>query len=151
MAYCAKCEKETLDGNFCNECGATLVREISTTQNEKKNSSNSTTSPWQKELFALDLPLIILAQIENLSHEQQAFFLNQYESKRKSKFLAYLLWFFFGFHYLYVGKWGMQFLFWFTGGGFGIWWFVDLFRMSGIIANKNNDIAVEILLLAKHF
>lgn len=148
MAYCIKCGKESIEGNFCNECGTSLVSAISTTNNVP---NNSTTSPWQTELFALGLPLMIISQVKNLSHAQQTFFLNQYESKRKSKFLAYLLWFFVGLHYVYVGKWGMQFLFWFTAGGFGIWWFIDLFRMSGIIANKNNDIAVEILLLAKHF
>lgn len=42
---------------------------------------------------------------------------------------AALLCFFFGFfgvHRFYVGKIGTGILFFFTGGGLGIWWIIDL-------------------------
>jgi TM2 domain-containing membrane protein YozV len=52
----------------------------------------------------------------------------------KSKGVAYLLWFFLGIlgaHRFYLGKVGTGLLYLFTGGVFGIGWFIDLFTLSG--------------------
>lgn len=51
----------------------------------------------------------------------------------KSKFVAYLLWFFLGLlgvHKFYLGKIGMGIVYLFTGGFFTIGWFIDLFTLS---------------------
>lgn len=41
-------------------------------------------------------------------------------------------------HYVYVNKIGLALLFLFTGGGFGIWWFIDLVRViSGNFPDQN--------------
>lgn len=74
------------------------------------------------------------------SGSQNAFF-NEYERKKKKKSIGWLAWFLIGWHYLYVGKVGMQFAFWFTLGGFWIWWIVDFFRMPSIIRSANEQIA----------
>jgi len=55
----------------------------------------------------------------------------------KSVGIAYFLWFFFGLHYAYLGKWGIQILYWLTMGGFGIWALIDLFTMSNKVFNYN--------------
>jgi hypothetical protein len=62
---------------------------------------------------------------------------NFLQSQIKSSGTAYILWFFFGFHYAYLGKWGLQFLYWITFGGFFIWAIIDLFTLSGRVANHN--------------
>jgi hypothetical protein len=59
------------------------------------------------------------------------------QSQIKSSGSAYLFWFFFGCHYAYLGKWGLQFLYWITFGGFFIWAIIDLFTLSGRVANHN--------------
>ena len=59
------------------------------------------------------------------------------QSQIKSSGTAYLLWFCFGLHYAYLGKWGVQFLYWITFGGIGIWALIDLFTLSGRVANHN--------------
>jgi TM2 domain-containing membrane protein YozV len=59
------------------------------------------------------------------------------QSQIKSSGTAYLLWFFFGFHYAYLGKWGTQILYWITFGGFFIWAIIDLFTLSGKVTNHN--------------
>ena len=59
------------------------------------------------------------------------------QSKIKSSGTAYLLWFLLGAHYAYLGKWGLQILYWITLGGVGIWALIDLFTMSGKV-NKHN-------------
>ena len=66
------------------------------------------------------------------------------QSKIKSTGTAYLLWFFLGFHYGYLGKWGLQLLYWVTLGGFGIWALIDLFTLSGKIDRYNANIYQQI-------
>ena len=66
------------------------------------------------------------------------------QSKVKSTGTAYLLWFFLGAHYAYLGKWGIQILYWITLGGLGIWALVDLFTMSGKVSRHNATIFQQI-------
>lgn len=58
----------------------------------------------------------------------------------KSKFVAYLLWFFlgvFGAHRFYCGKIGTGILWFFTLGFFGIGWLFDLILTSGMVDQAN--------------
>ena len=57
--------------------------------------------------------------------------------------LAYLLWFFFAAHYIYLGKWPLTPLMWvilFFVVGI-IWRVIDLFRMPGMVGNHNRELA----------
>lgn len=65
-------------------------------------------------------------------------------SKMKSTGTAYLCWFFIGCHYAYLGKWGLQILYWITIGGLGIWAFIDLFHIPTKVNNHNMKIAYQI-------
>ena len=71
------------------------------------------------------------------------------QSKIKSTGSAYLFWFFFGLHYAYLGKWGVQFLYWFTLGGLGIWSLIDLFTMSDKVNTYNASIFRQIASIEK--
>lgn len=75
---------------------------------------------------------------------QSALF-NEYESKKKRTSIGYIFWLFLGWHYIYARQIGLQFAFWFTLGGFGIWWLVDLFRMPSIIRACNEQVARQAL------
>jgi len=58
----------------------------------------------------------------------------------KSKSTAYILWFFlgiFGAHKFYLNKVGMGVLYLFTGGIFGIGWFIDLFTLGSQVDTYN--------------
>jgi TM2 domain-containing membrane protein YozV len=80
------------------------------------------------------------------AQSQNAFF-SEYEVKRKSVAVARLLSFLFGWHYIYLRKTGMQFLYWaswFIWIGF-FWWIVDLVRMRTKVAAANEMVAREIL------
>lgn len=66
------------------------------------------------------------------------------QSKVKSTGTAYILWLFLGAHYAYLGKWGIQFLYWFTLGGMGIWALIDLFTMSSKVEKYNSLIFQQI-------
>jgi len=66
------------------------------------------------------------------------------QSRVKSTGTAYLFWFLLGAHYAYLGKWGVQILYWLTFGGIGIWALIDLFTMSGKVNKYNADIFRQI-------
>ena len=62
----------------------------------------------------------------------------------KSKGTAFVMYWFLGAHYAYLGKWGVQLAYWFTLGGLGIWLMVDLFRIGGLVKRYNNLIYEEL-------
>jgi hypothetical protein len=66
------------------------------------------------------------------------------QSQLKSSGNAYLFWFFLGAHYAYLGRWGMQILFWITFGGLGIWALIDLFTMGSKVDHHNQPILAQL-------
>jgi hypothetical protein len=91
------------------------------------------------------LPPSIQHVVSRMDGRSQAALFNEYEQKKKKISVGYILWFIFGFHYLYYSKVGIQFLFWFTGAGLGSWALVDLFRMPSIARSANEQIARQAL------
>ena len=91
------------------------------------------------------LPTIVKIEVIKLSPEKQGMFLEEFRRKRKSMGLAYFLWFLLGFHYIYLGKVGWQFLYWITLEGLFIWMIVDLFRIPGMVRGYNKDAATDVL------
>lgn len=69
---------------------------------------------------------------------------NYLQSQLKTTGNAYLFWFFLGAHYAYLGRWGVQLLYWFTLGGIGVWAIIDLFTMRSKIDKHNQPILEQI-------
>lgn len=67
---------------------------------------------------------------------------NYLQSQVKRTEWAYLFFLMFGSHYLYLGKPGIQLLYWMSIGGFGIWFLIDLFSMDSKI-DKHNRLIFE--------
>lgn len=101
----------------------------------------------EKQLYisasvADSLPSMVRNELAKMSAQKQEEFVEEYERKSKSLAIGYLfLIIIFAAHYAYLDNWGLQILFWVTGGGFLVWWFIDLFRLPGLIKNYNKDIA----------
>lgn len=68
----------------------------------------------------------------------------QLQGKIKSTGTAILFWFLLGAHFAYLGKWGLQILFWITLGGIGIWALIELFLIPGRVEKYNADIYQQI-------
>lgn len=117
-------------------------------------SQNYKEEPHQKEQrlyisssVSDNLPAMVRNELSTLSAQKQEEFFEEYKRKKKSVALAYILMLpiFFVLHYGYLRKWGLQFLFWFTAGGFGVWWLIDLFRTYGLVQDYNKDVAVDVI------
>lgn len=87
------------------------------------------------------LPASVQNAVGRMDVTAQGAFFNELDKKRKKISISYIAWIFFGWHYLYNGKVGIQFAYWITFGGFGIWSLVDLFRMPSIVRSANEVIA----------
>jgi hypothetical protein len=95
--------------------------------------------------IADNLPAMVRNELTKLPAQRQEEFVEEYKRKAKSTGTAYLLCLLFGGHYMYLRKWGIQFVFWLTLGGIVIWWLVDLFRIPSMIRDYNKDVAVDVL------
>ncbi|WP_338397595.1 TM2 domain-containing protein [Persicobacter psychrovividus] len=75
-----------------------------------------------------------------------------YNQNKNSVVMGYLfLLIIFSAHYAYNGKWGMQILFWLTAGGLGVWWLIDIFRMSSIIKKYNDKQLANAIISVKAY
>ena len=90
------------------------------------------------------LPAAVRESLIKETPNHQGQFMEEYNRKKKTLGIAYLLWFLLGIHYAYIGKWGLTLLMWVTGGGATIWWLIDAFRLPKIVRNSNKDIATEV-------
>jgi TM2 domain-containing membrane protein YozV len=84
----------------------------------------------------------------NLSPEQLVLLQSEFDKKKKSKTIAYLLWFFtgaFGGHRFYAGDTIRGICMLLTLGGIGIWALIDVFFIGSRIEEKNNGLESNIL------
>ncbi|WP_283421905.1 TM2 domain-containing protein [Chryseobacterium profundimaris] len=91
------------------------------------------------------LPAMVRNELKKLHPSKQEEFLEEYKRRKKSVFVGYMCWLIFGWQYAYIRKWGVQILYWFTGGGFLIWAFIDLFRIPKLVSNYNKDVSIEVM------
>ncbi len=96
--------------------------------------------------IADSLPLMVKNELANMPSDKQNYFVDEYKRKKKSVGMAY----FFtvlclGIPYGYLGRWGMQFVYWFTGAGFFIWWLIILFKLPSMVRDYNKDVALEVM------
>ncbi len=93
---------------------------------------------------ANSLPIMVRAELAKLSENEQAAFVEEYKRKKKSVGLAYFfLIICLGMPYGYLGKWGLQLVYWLTGAGFFIWFLILLVMLPGMVNNYNKDVAME--------
>ena len=96
----------------------------------------------------MGVPSSVKAALGKLAPAQQKAYKRDYGRRRKSTLVAYIAWLLFGWHYLYMGRVGMQFAFWVTGGFLVVGYLIDFFRVQGMVARQNEDLARG--LMAQH-
>ena len=95
---------------------------------ENKNQVMIESSVWD------NLPSMVKSEIPNLSPAKQESFVEEYNRKKKSLGWAYFfLLICLGMPYGYMGKWGLQVVYWLTGAGLCIWMIVLIFMLPGLI------------------
>lgn len=96
--------------------------------------------------IADSLPAMVKNELAKLPAMRQEEFVEEYKRKKKSVGIGYLfLLIILAMHYGYLKKWGLQFVFWITGGGVMIWYIIDIFRLPGMVKDYNKDIAMDVM------
>lgn len=74
-----------------------------------------------------------------------------YAAREKKKSTAYILWLFFALYYFYLGHPVKNIIFWLLWTCFigEIWWIIDLFRISGMVDRKNEEILLQCIAEAR--
>ena len=80
----------------------------------------------------------------NLPLEDRLVFEYAYATQSKGLGMTYLS-LLVGSHYAYLGRWNVQFAYWFTGGGLLLWMLADVFRLPGMVNGFNRVIALNAL------
>lgn len=83
-----------------------------------------------------------------MTPEQLVLLQGEFDKKKKSKTLAYILWFFLGVlgaHRFYAGDTIRAIFMLITLGGIGIWALIDVFFIGSRIEQKNNIIEAQIM------
>lgn len=85
---------------------------------------------------------------QGLNSQQLTLLNGEYEDKKKTPLLAYLLWFFFGTlggHRYYLGDIGMGIAMTLTLGGLGFWALIDVFFIGKRIQSKNSKLEADLI------
>lgn len=75
--------------------------------------------------------------------EDRLVFEHAYATQSKGLAMTYLS-LLVGSHYAYLGRWNVQFAYWFTGGGL-LWMITDMFRLPGMVNEFNTTVALNTL------
>ena len=110
-------------------------------------SSNHTTTlmMYLPEQIQKQIPDAVLRKLDSMDESAQLAFAEEFKRKKKSPALAFWLLLPCGMHYAYVGRVWLTLIFLMTFGGFGMWWFIDLFRVCGMVREHNRSIAIQVL------
>ncbi len=83
-----------------------------------------------------------IALLNLLTEKQKDYALTLYASREKKVSICYILWFVIGLYYFYLGKPVRNIILWLLSFCFIglVWWFIDLFRMSGMVKRRNKEI-----------
>ena len=90
----------------------------------------------------------VLALLQGLTEQQKNYVLSA-QARQKETGMASLFWFVLGVHYFYLNKPFINIIYWLTAGGLGIWMIIDLFRIPGMVKDRNKAIIKEAIEEAK--
>ena len=91
------------------------------------------------------LPQSVKIGLSKLTEDSQSAFEFEFKKKRKSAFVTFLLAVFFPIQHFLLGRPWLGFFFWFTGGGFFVWYVVEIFLSFKRNGDFNKDLAVKLM------
>jgi hypothetical protein len=89
------------------------------------------------------LPRTAREELPTLPKEAQQKFMELYEKRGKKLLIAYPLCLLYGLHYVYLEETSTGIWFWFTIGGFGVWWLINFFTLPGSVKTHNSMAALK--------
>lgn len=91
------------------------------------------------------LPMMIKEPLSKMPTEKQALFVEEYKKQCKSNGLMIALAILFPIQLFLLGKSGLGIAYWFTFGGMGVWWVVEIFLTPKRVSDFNGDVGMQIM------
>lgn len=91
------------------------------------------------------LPRTVREELPTLSADTQRKFLERFQKQRKKLIVAYPLALLYGLSFIYLEETSTGIWYWFTAGGFGIWYIINLFLLPGMVKTHNSIAALKLL------
>ncbi|MBQ3623860.1 MAG: hypothetical protein II950_00390 [Prevotella sp.] len=114
-------------------------------ENGQESSKEQSGRLYIEASIADILPSMVKVSLSKMSEEKQSMFVEEFKRKKKSLGFAYFfLIICLGMPYGYLGKWGLQIVYWLTGMGFFLWFFYLLFTLPGLVRDYNQDVASQV-------
>ncbi len=121
-------------------------------ENATNNTENVKKEVLIEQSILDNLPSMVKSEVVKLTPNQQQAFVEEYKRKSKSVGWGYFfLLICLGMPYGYLGRWGLQVVYWLTGAGCLIWCIVLIFTLPGLVKDYNKDIAIEAMRNVKTF
>lgn len=93
----------------------------------------------------VDIPPVTVPGFQELTDDQKALFVSEYNAKKRSMALMVALAILFPIQLFFLGRVGLGVLFLLTGGGFGIWYVIEWFLTPGRVRDYNTEKAMGAL------
>ena len=114
-------------------------------ENGQESSKEQSGRLYIEASIADILPSMVKVSLSKMSEEKQSMFVEEFKRKKKSLGFAYFfLIICLGMPYGYLGKWGLQIVYWLTGMGFFLWFFYLLFTLPRLVRDYNQDVASQV-------
>lgn len=88
---------------------------------------------------------MVVSSLTKLNDEQQGFFEEAFNQKKRSYAVHQLLAIFFPIQFFIRGDVLLGILFWITGGGLWVWWVWEIFTQRSKVRDYNDKVATEVL------
>ena len=89
------------------------------------------------------LPRTVREELPTLSADDQKKFMEIYSKRIKKLSTALLLAFVYGLNFVYLEETSTGIWFWFTAGGFGIWYIINFFQTPKMVKDFNSYVAIK--------
>lgn len=96
-----------------------------------------------------DIPAAAVPAFQELTEEQQAAFVGQYNTRKRSMALMVALSIIFPIQLFFLGRVVLGIIFLLTGGGFGVWYVIEWFLTPGRVREYNARVASDVFASVK--
>lgn len=87
---------------------------------------------------------LVQSALSKMDEEERLTFEAELARQQKEAWVYVLLAICFPIQLALLGKWGLQIVFWLTGGGFFVWWIIEWFLTPKRVREYNDEKATEI-------
>ena len=88
---------------------------------------------------------LVQTSLKKMNEDQRLNFESEYNRRKASKGTMIALSILFPIQLICLGKVGLWFVFWFSGGGLLVWWIIEMFLTPKRVEEYNREVSMDIV------